>query len=220
MGPKIPHIKAPTLLCKPRGASPHGGGALSRNHSYQNPSEIFLLGTKSWQIEVPARRLTGLSILCCGGHLVVLNLSLCKFGFPLCVRMLGAHSSLLNAPTLASSLLRNHPHHLFHPKTLSHHNSKATSGPATWPRDREHLGGEMREGKSEGTRNKPGKSFTPILPPPRAEHCCSLPRSLFGPARVTHHPDPLLATPILYPLPGATALLSACPFGCSCLGIL
>ena len=51
-GPKIPHIKASTLLCKPRGASSHGGGALSRDHSYQNPSGIFLLGT-----EVSARRL-------------------------------------------------------------------------------------------------------------------------------------------------------------------
>lgn len=58
-------------------------------------------------------------------------------------------------------------HHLFHPKAPLHHNSKATSDPVTWPRDREHLGGEMREGKNEGTRNKPGKSFTPIYLGPK-----------------------------------------------------
>lgn len=38
----------------------------------------------------------------------------------------------------------------------------------------------------------------------------------FGPALVIHHRDPLLAAPILHPLPAAIALLSACPSGCSC----
>lgn len=55
-GPKILHIKASMLLCKPRGASSHGGGALSKDQSYQNPSGIFLLGTESLQTEVPAWR--------------------------------------------------------------------------------------------------------------------------------------------------------------------
>lgn len=55
-GPKILHIKASMLLCKPRGASSRGGGALSKDQSYQNPSGIFLLGTESLQTEVPAWR--------------------------------------------------------------------------------------------------------------------------------------------------------------------
>lgn len=149
--------------------------------------------------------------------------------------MLRAHSSpLLNSCTPASSLLSNHLHHPFHTKIPLTPWQQSHLCPSTsfchWRRDREHLGGEMRDEKSEETRNKPGKSFTPhsILLPPRAEYCCcrqgwaghSLSSNLFGPTRVIHHVDPLLATPISYLLPGVTALLSACPFGCSCQGIL
>lgn len=136
---------------------------------------------------------TGLGILCWGHPMAALHLSLHH-------RVLCAHSSpLLNSHTSASRLLSNHLYHQtpLTPQQRSH----------LWPcqlllplAERQRTSGRRNEGWEERGKEA-GKSFTPhgIPPPPRAGRAGhSLSRSLFGPARVIHHTDPL---------PGATALL-------------